>query len=137
MASGPKSGDTDPTTPLSAPLGLGDGSPSNAAAQQLSLANKLLKFTIWGWFIGLFYFVWFTGIGYAVLPWWAYAVLIVGGMFASFIIGWGMVMFAGLLTHIIPGKPSLHAFSWVVFISPVIAFFAAKYALLLTVWLLT
>lgn len=136
MPSGPESEDAELVRQIAAPLGLGDGRPPTVADQQINFSKKLLKFTTSGWLIGLFYFVWFTGIGYAVLPWWAYAVLVVGGMVASFIIGWVVVVLVvGPLTYIVPGKPdgSLPAYVWMaVFISPVVAFFAARYALLLT-----
>jgi len=136
MASESESEDTDPTTPRSASLG--NGSPPNVAAQQISLANKLLKLTILGWFIGLAYFNWFARGGYSVLPWWAHAGLIVGGLVASYIIGLWVIRLAALLWRLLWKPASLQAFGLVpIIVSPVIAFFAAKYALLLTASFLT
>jgi hypothetical protein len=65
--------------------------------------------------------------------WWGHLILVVGGLFASsIIIGGGMSLLAALVTKIATGKAdgSPHAFSWAAFISPVLAFFAAKYALI-------
>jgi hypothetical protein len=93
--------------------------------------TKASKLTIAGWFIGLAYFNWFAANADS-LPWWVHAVLIVGGMFASSIlIGGGMALLAAWVTKVVTGKSegSLHAFVLAMFISPVIAFFAANYAL--------
>jgi len=89
--------------------------------------------TIAGWFIGLAYYNWFSSDPISV-PMWAHAVLIIGGMFAaSIVIGAGLALLAALLTKLITGNPegNPNAFAWAAFIGPVLAFFAAKYALLL------
>jgi len=50
---------------------------------------------------------------------------------ASIVIGGGLAILTAVLTKRITGKPdgSPHGFAWASFISPVLAFFAAKYAL--------
>ena len=88
------------------------------------------KMTILGWFAGLAYYNWFASHTLHV-PIWGHAVLIVVGMFAaSIIIGAGIALIAGALTKVITGKleGSPHAYSWAAFISPVLAFAAAGYA---------
>lgn len=90
------------------------------------------KTTIGGWFVGLAYYNWFASAP-PHLAIWIHAILVVGGLFASSIlIGGGMALLMGGLTKILTGRVdgSPHAFSWGAFISPVIAFFAAKYVLL-------
>lgn len=96
-----------------------------------SVNNKTAKMTIVGWFAGLAYYNWFSSTASA-LPIWQHALLVVVGMFAaSVIIGAGMCLLAGGLTKIVTGRSdgSIHAFAWTAFISPVLAFFAAKYVL--------
>jgi hypothetical protein len=88
------------------------------------------KMTILGWFIGLAYYNWFAHRTVHV-PIWGHALLVVVGMFAaSIIIGAGMALIAGAITRTITGKleGSPHVYSWAAFISPVLAFFAADYA---------
>jgi len=95
------------------------------------------KMTIGGWLIGLAYYNWFAPNPEHV-SWFGHAALIVGGMFvASIVIGGGMAMLMGLITKLATGdwEGSSHAFAWGAFISPVLAFFAAKYALKLAVFL--
>jgi hypothetical protein len=87
--------------------------------------------TIVGWFTGLAYYNWFSSTG-VHLPIWQHALLVVVGMFAaSIIIGAGMALVAAALTKVITGRSdsSINAFAWAAFISPAIAFFAAKYVL--------
>jgi hypothetical protein len=50
---------------------------------------------------------------------------------ASIIIGGGMAVLIALITKAATGheEGSPHGFAWAAFISPVLAFFAAKYAL--------
>ena len=91
------------------------------------------KFTIFGWFVGLAYFNWFSGSPIHI-PLWGHLVLITVGMFAaSIIIGGGLALVAAGVTKVATGSAegSPHAFSWAAFISLVVAFFAAKYGLLL------
>lgn len=96
-----------------------------------SVNGKAAKMTIAGWFAGLAYYSWFSNTA-APLPIWQHALLAVVGAFAaSIIIGAGMAMLAGGVTKLITGRSdgSIHAFAWAAFISPVLAFFAAKYVL--------
>ena len=89
------------------------------------------KWTIFGWFAGLAYFNWFASDG-ASFSWWAHALFIIVGMFAaSIIIGGGVALLFAGLTKILTGRSdgSIHGFAWGAFISPVLAFFAAKYVL--------
>lgn len=95
------------------------------------------KWTIGGWFIGLAYYNWFASAPDHV-PLWAHVVLVVLGMFvASIVIGGGMALLMALITKLTTGdaEGSSHAFAWAAFISPVLAFFAAKYALQFAAWL--
>lgn len=90
------------------------------------------KATIVGWFAGLSYFGWWASDAVQV-SFGAMSVLVVGGMFASSIlIGGGVsLLIAGIakaLTGKTEGYPSL--FTWGVVVSPVLAFFAARYSLL-------
>jgi hypothetical protein len=86
------------------------------------------KWTITGWFVGLIYYQWF-GMP-AHLPLWEFGLLAIVGMFAASILIGGLIAFLlGLMTKAITGgweDPTFHA--WGVFISPILAFFAAKYA---------
>lgn len=90
------------------------------------------KLTIAGWFIGLAYYNWFASDG-AALPLWVHLILIVGGMFAaSIIVGGGMAYLAALLARIIAGTWNARPvyFMTAGLIATVLAFFAAKYALI-------
>ncbi|RVP57114.1 hypothetical protein CN071_27830 [Sinorhizobium meliloti] len=96
-----------------------------------NINGKAAKMTIIGWFAGLAYYNWFSSTPIDV-PLWAHAVLGVVGMFAAaIVIGGGMALLAGGITKLATGRVdgSPHAFSWAAFISPVLAFFAAKWAL--------
>lgn len=96
-----------------------------------SVNSKAAKMTIVGWFAGLAYYNWFSSAA-AHLPWWQHALLIIVGMFAAaIVIGAGMALLAAALTKVITGRSdgSINAFAWAAFISPVLAFFAAKYVL--------
>jgi len=87
--------------------------------------------TIAGWFAGLTHYNWFSSTA-VHLPLWQHILLVVVGMFAaSIVIGGGMALLAGGLTKVITGRSdgSVQAFAWAAFISPVLAFFAAKYVL--------
>lgn len=98
-----------------------------------SINTRAAKWTVSGWFIGLAYYNWFASAPPHVALW-AHLVLIVGGLFASsIIIGGGMAMIAATTTKIFTGNAegSPHGFAWASFISPVLAFFAAKYSLLI------
>ena len=92
------------------------------------------SWTVAGWFLGLAYYNWFSSTALR-LALWVHAVLIVGGLFASSIfIGGSVAAVAALATRAITGRPdgSPVAFMLAGWISPVLAFFAAKYAVLLT-----
>ncbi|MCW5729986.1 MAG: hypothetical protein KIT20_04455 [Alphaproteobacteria bacterium] len=89
------------------------------------------KWTILGWFAGLAYFNWFASDGTS-LSWWTHALLIIVGMFAaSIIIGGGIALLFAGVTKALTGRPdgSIDFFAWGAFISPIFAFFAAKYVL--------
>jgi hypothetical protein len=91
--------------------------------------------TIIGWFAGLAYYDWFASTA-PHLPWWMHLILIFAGMFvASVMIGGLMAILMAVLTKLVTGdtEGSPHGFAWAAFISPVLAFFAAKYALRLAV----
>lgn len=93
--------------------------------------TKAAKMTIVGWFAGLAYYNWFSSTAFH-LPFWEHVLLVVVGMFAAaIIIGAGMALLAAGLTKVITGRMdgSLNAFAWAAFISPILAFFAAKYVL--------
>lgn len=87
--------------------------------------------TIAGWLAGLAYYNWFSTTA-VQLPIWQHILLVVVGMFAAaIVIGAGMALLAAVLTKVITGRHdgSINAFAWAAFIGPVLAFFAAKYAL--------
>lgn len=89
------------------------------------------KWTIGGWFIGLAYYNWFTSSPIHV-PLLGHVLLVTIGMFAaSIVIGGGMALLAAGVTRLAVGRAdgSPHGFAWAAFISPVIAFFATKFAL--------
>jgi len=89
------------------------------------------RHTIIGWFVGLAYFNWFAHQPPTV-PLWGHLLLIIVGMFAaSIIIGGGMALVAAGVTRLVKGQSdaSPDLFAWGAFISPVLAFFAAGYAL--------
>jgi len=96
------------------------------------------NFTIIGWLTGLAYYNWFASAPHHLPPW-AHAILVVAGSFAAcIVIGAGMAILAGAVTQLVTGRHrgSPYAFGWGAFISPVLAFFAAKFVLQLaaTVW---
>lgn len=96
-----------------------------------SINSYAAKWTIAGWFIGLAYYNWFASAPPPVALW-VHVILIVGGMFvASIVIGGGLAILVGYLTKLFTGsfEGSPHGFAWASFIAPVLAFFAAKYAL--------
>jgi len=85
------------------------------------------KATLFGWFVGLAWFA-YTSPEAASLPWWAWAVLIVVGMFAaSVVIGLGFALVAATITKAVTGdsRSSPNAYAWGAVICPVIAFFCA------------
>jgi hypothetical protein len=66
------------------------------------------------------------------VAWWVHLLLVIIGMaVVPIVIGGTIAIIMALITRIARGHPegSSHAFSWGAFISPVLAFFAAKYAL--------
>jgi hypothetical protein len=106
--------------------------PPASVDEEITLVNTYAaKWTIAGWFVGLAYYNWFA-MAPEHVPLLAHLVLIVGGLFASsIIIGGGMALLAALVTRLMTGSvvASPDAFAWAAFISPILAFFAAKYAL--------
>ena len=89
------------------------------------------KWTVGGWFIGLAYYNWFSSAPIHV-PLLGHILLLTVGMFAaSVLIGGGMAVLAAVVTKLTTGnvEGSPHGFAWAAFISPVVAFFAAKLAL--------
>jgi hypothetical protein len=87
--------------------------------------------TIIGWFAGLAYFNWFASNADKI-TWWEQALLIVVGMFAaSIIIGGAVALLMAAITKVVMREVGDNAtlFAWGAFISPVIAFFSAKYVL--------
>lgn len=96
-----------------------------------AINTDVAKFTVTGWFIGLAYFNWFASDG-KHLPLWEHATLIIGGLFgSSILIGGGIAVLAGVATRIFTGRwdGSTLGASLNGYISPVLAFFAAKYVL--------
>jgi hypothetical protein len=90
------------------------------------------RLTIIGWFAGLAYYNWFASNG-VTMPWWFHLILIVGGMFAaSIVIGGGMASLTALLSRIFAGSTTARPeyFKTAGLIATVLAFFAAKYALI-------
>ncbi len=93
--------------------------------------TKAAKFSIAGWFVGLAYYNWFSSTPTHVSLV-GHIILVIAGMFAaSIIIGMGVALIFGGLTKLLTGRfdatPDLYA--WGAFISPVIAFFAAGWAI--------
>jgi hypothetical protein len=100
-----------------------------------AINSKAARMTIIGWLAGLAYYNWFAHSPPAV-PFWGHVVLVIAGIFvASIFIGGLMSLLAAAITKLLTGRTdgSLHAFSWAAIISPIIAFFAAGYALKLFV----
>ncbi len=94
--------------------------------------NYAAKWTVSGWFIGLAYYTWFA-TKVIHLPLWELAVVAFVGMFAtSILIGGTLAVIAAYFTKKLTGshEGSTDLFAWGAFISPVLAFFAAKYALI-------
>lgn len=91
------------------------------------------KLVILGWFAGLAYYNWFATAPIPV-PIWGHAILIVVGMFAaSMIIGGGIAVAIGKILMTSHGNPEAlpGLFALGGLIATVIAFFSAKYALML------
>ena len=87
--------------------------------------------TIAGWFLGLAYYNWLAQHP-PHIPLWGHALLIIVGMFvASILIGGGVALLGAVLNRLVYGDTtgSVTPFAWGAFISPVLAFFAAGYAL--------
>ena len=105
-----------------------------ASGAQIEVINTYAaKWTIAGWFIGLAYYNWFASYP-EHLPLWMHVVFANVGMFAAcIVIGGGVAVLVAFIRQAITGdaEGSPHGFGWAAFISPVLAFFAAKYALLL------
>ena len=97
-----------------------------------SIGTENSKLVIVGWFIGLAYFNWFSSAPISV-QWWAHAILIVGGMFvASIVIGGGIAVLIGVVIN--KAGWSRRSGTYLKaggLISAVLAFFAARYGLLL------
>jgi hypothetical protein len=89
------------------------------------------KLVIGAWFVGLAYYDWFASG--PSLAWWVHLALIVVGMFiSSIVIGGGMAILAAALNKSAFGyaeaRPNL--FKLAGLLATVIAFFAAKYAVM-------
>jgi hypothetical protein len=89
------------------------------------------KACILGWFIGLAYYNWFAHQPPHVALWLHFVLAFVGMFAASILIGGALALLAGVLTKRTTGSwdGSPDFFAWGVFIGPVLAFFAAGYAL--------
>lgn len=88
------------------------------------------KSAIAGWFVGLAYYNWFSSHAHHV-PWWGHLILILPGLFfASVVIGAVVALILAGVTKIIFGKYDATGdiIAWGFFISPVLAFLAAGYA---------
>lgn len=86
--------------------------------------------TIIGWFAGMAYYAVWGSIELSFISW---MVLLVGGMFgSSLVIGTSLTLLLSMLTRIMTGSwfGSPIYFSWGFFISPVLAFFSVKPAVL-------
>lgn len=93
--------------------------------------TKAAKFSIAGWFVGLAYYNWFSSTPVHV-SWVGHAILIVVGMFAaSILIGMVISLIFMAITKLMTGRAdgSIHGYAWGAFISPVLAFFAAGWAI--------
>lgn len=91
--------------------------------------NYSSKLAIWGWFAGVAYYGWWTSSA-PTIPLWGYAALIIIGMFAaSIIVGGGLALIAAGVTKLVTGgaERSTNAYAWASFLSPVGAFWLAKW----------
>lgn len=89
------------------------------------------KFSIAGWFIGLAYYNWFSSSAVHVSLV-GHIILVVVGMFAaSVLIGLGVALIFAILTKLLTGRHdgTSDLYAWGAFISPVLAFFAAGWAI--------
>ena len=84
-----------------------------------------------GWFAGLCYYQWFNSAAEPLPLLWNIGVALGGLLVVSVAIGVPLSAFAMLLTKAATGRVdgSPHAYSWLAFVAPVLAFFAASYAL--------
>ena len=108
---------------------LPNGTPVSLSIDAINFA--VAKWTVLGWFSGLAYFNWFSSAS-EHLSLWSHAVLIIGGLFgSSILIGGGVSLTVAAATKILTGRPDGSAFSFMLAgcISPILAFFAAKYGL--------
>jgi hypothetical protein len=93
--------------------------------------TKAAKYSIAAWFVGLAYFNWFSSTATHVSIA-GHIILVVVGMFAaSILIGMMVTLILGLTTMLLAGRTdaSPRGDAWGAFISPVIAFFAAGWAI--------
>lgn len=93
--------------------------------------TKAAKYSIAAWFVGLAYFNWFSSTATHVSIA-GHIILVVVGMFAaSILIGMIVALILGLITKLLAGRTdgSPRGDAWGAFISPVIAFFAAGWAI--------
>jgi len=93
--------------------------------------TKAAKYSIAAWFVGLAYFNWFASTATHVSIA-GHIILVVVGMFAaSILIGMMVTLILGLTTVLLAGRTdaSPRGDAWGAFISPVIAFFAAGWAI--------
>ena len=99
----------------------------------LVLETYSAKWTVAGWCLGLAHYNWFASVPEHV-PIWAHVLLTsIGAPAASVVIGGGMETLVALATRSTTSdaEDSHDRFAWTAFMSPVLAFFAAKYMLLL------
>ena len=93
--------------------------------------TKAAKYSIAAWFVGLAYFNWFSSTATHVSIA-GHIILVVVGMFAaSILIGMMVTLILGLTTMLLAGRTdaSPRGDAWGAVISPVIAFFAAGWAI--------
>jgi hypothetical protein len=109
-----------------------EGTRENQVALSTEQVNtKAARYSVVGWFIGLAYFNWFSSTA-AHVSLTGHILLVVIGMFAaSILIGLLVALILGLITKFATGRMdgSPHGYAWSAFVSPVVAFFAAGYAI--------
>lgn len=90
---------------------------------------KAAKYSIAGWFIGLAYFNWFSSTATHVSTAGHILLAMVGMFAASILIGLLVALILSIIEYTMGLDGKLRGSAWGAFISPVIAFFAAHYAI--------